>query len=61
MATLRILSAGAAQAVVEKVAGSYTRDTGHEVKGKFSAVGAIKQRVLDGAAADVIILTATLH
>jgi len=60
MAEIRILSAGAAQAVVEKISESYTRDTGYEVKGEFSAVGAIKQRVLDGAAADVILLTAVL-
>ena len=60
MAEIRILSAGAAQAVVEKIGESYTRDTGHKVRGEFSAVGAIKQRVLDGAAADVIILTGAL-
>jgi molybdate transport system substrate-binding protein len=57
---IRILSAGAAQAVVEKIAEGYTRDTGHEVKGEFSAVGAIRQRVVEGVAADVIILTGVL-
>ena len=60
MAEIRVLSAGAAQAVVEKISESYTRDTGHKVRGEFSAVGAIKQRVLEGAAADVIILTGAL-
>jgi molybdate transport system substrate-binding protein len=60
MTGIRVLSAGAAQAVVEKIARSYTRDTNREVNGEFSAVGAIKQRVLEGVAADVIILTGAL-
>jgi molybdate transport system substrate-binding protein len=57
---LNVLSAGAAQAVVEKIAEGYTNDTRREVNGEFSAVGAIKQRVLEGARADVIILTGAL-
>ena len=60
MTTLTILSAGAAQAVVETIAATYTRDTGHEVKGEYSAVGAMKARVLAGEAVDVVILTAAL-
>lgn len=54
------MSAGAAQAVVESIAAAYLRDTGHEIQGEFSAVGAIRQRVLEGADADVIILTGAL-
>lgn len=57
MATLRILSAGAAQAVVEKIAADFKRDTGHEILAEFSAVGAMKERVIAGEAVDVIILT----
>jgi molybdate transport system substrate-binding protein len=60
MAEIRILSAGAAQAVVEKIAAEYRRETGHDVKGEFGAVGAIRQRVVAGAAADVIVLTGAL-
>jgi molybdate transport system substrate-binding protein len=60
MAVIRILSAGAAQAVVEKIAAVYTRDTGIEVKADFSAVGAMKQRVVAGEPVDVIVLTSTL-
>ena len=60
MTGIKVLSAGAAQAVVERIAESYTRDTSREVNGEFSAVGAIKQRVLEGARADVIILTGAL-
>lgn len=60
MAMIRILSAGAAQAVVEGMAAVYRRDTGHEIQGVFSAVGAIRQRVLEGADADVVLLTGAL-
>jgi molybdate transport system substrate-binding protein len=51
MAVIRILSAGAAQAVVERIAAAYTRD---------SAVGAMKQRVVAGEPVDVIVLTGAL-
>ncbi len=57
---LIILSAGAAQAVVEEIAAAYTRETGDEVKAEFSAVGAMKARVVAGEAVDVIVLTGAL-
>jgi molybdate transport system substrate-binding protein len=57
VAIIRVLSAGAAQAVIEKIATAYTRETGNGVKGEFNAVGAIKQRVLDGDPVDVVVLT----
>lgn len=60
MAVIRILSAGAAQAVVEKIATVYTRDTGIEVRADFSAVGAMKQRVIAGEPVDLIVLTSAL-
>lgn len=60
MATIRILSGGAAQAVVEKIAAEFERDTGHRVDAEFSAVGAMKQKVLAGGPVDVVILTAAL-
>ncbi len=60
MAKLRILSAGAAQAVAEKVIESYTRETGHPVAAEFSAVGAMKTRVVAGEPVDVIVLTRAL-
>jgi molybdate transport system substrate-binding protein len=60
MAVITILSAGAAQAVVEKIAAGYTRDTGNDVKAEFSAVGAMKQRVIAGEPVDVILLTSAL-
>lgn len=60
MATLRILSAGAAQAVVERVSVDWKRDTGHEVRAEFGAVGAMKARFAGGEAVDVIVLTGSL-
>lgn len=60
MATLRILSAGAAQAVMEQIIETFKRDTGNEVAAEFSAVGAMKARVVSGEAVDVIVLTRAL-
>ena len=57
MATLRILSAGAAQAVTERVIEDFRRETGNEVAADFGAVGAMKARMEGGEPVDVIILT----
>jgi molybdate transport system substrate-binding protein len=57
LATLRILSAGAAQAVTEKIIQAFKRDTGHEVSADFGAVGAMKAKMAAGTPVDVIILT----
>lgn len=56
---IRILSAGAAQAVVEPLLAAM-KGEGQEIVAEFGAVGAMKSRLLAGAAADVIILTAAL-
>jgi molybdate transport system substrate-binding protein len=58
--TLRILSAGAARSVSERIAAELASETGCEVKATYGAVGAIKARVLDGEPVDVIILSAPL-
>ncbi len=60
MAVLRVLSAGAAQAVCEQVIDAYQRDTGHSVEAAFGAVGAMKARMVGGEPVDVIILSAQL-
>ena len=60
MAVIRILGAGASQAVVERIAAAYTRETGNGVRADFGAVGAMKARVVAGEAVDVIVLTAAL-
>ncbi len=51
--TLRLLSAGAAHAIVHTVA----RAAGVEIEGSFGAVGAILERFGAGEACDVVILT----
>jgi molybdate transport system substrate-binding protein len=60
MAPIRILSAGAAQAVSERIIEAFKRDTASEVTAAFGAVGAMKARVTGGEAVDVIILTRTM-
>ena len=57
---VRILSAGAAQAVVERIGAVFTSETGNGVKAEFSAVGEMKARVLGGEPVDVIVLTRAL-
>jgi molybdate transport system substrate-binding protein len=57
---LKIMSAGAAQAMVEQIAAAYTRDTGDAVEAEYNAVGAMKARVVAGEAVDVIVLTGAL-
>lgn len=60
MAVLRVLSAGAAQAVCEQVIVALQRDTGHIVEAAFGAVGAMKARMVGGEPVDVIVLSAPL-
>lgn len=57
MATLRLLSAGAAQAVTERIIDAFRRETGSDVVADFGAVGAMKARVTAGEPVDVITLT----
>jgi molybdate transport system substrate-binding protein len=57
---VRVLSAGAAQAVVERIGTTYTSETGNDIKAEFSAVGEMKARVLGGEPVDVIVLTRAL-
>lgn len=60
MAVLRLLSAGAAQAVCEQVIAVYQRETGHRVEAAYGAVGAMKARMVGGEPVDVIILSAQM-
>ena len=57
MATLRLLSAGAAQAVTERIIDAFKRETGSDVVADFGAVGAMKAKVTGGEPVDVITLT----
>ena len=60
MAEVRIFSAGAAQAMVERIAVAFGRESGHGVEANFGAVGAMKARIFAGEPVDVIILTGAL-
>ncbi|MFH2041754.1 MAG: substrate-binding domain-containing protein [Acidobacteriota bacterium] len=57
---LRILSGGAAQGIVTALAGKLKTETGYDIDGTFSAVGAMKEKLLGGAPCDLIILSAKL-
>jgi molybdate transport system substrate-binding protein len=57
---LRLLSGGAAQALVAAVAPAFERETGLGIDGAFGAVGAMKARLLEGEPADLLILTRAL-
>jgi molybdate transport system substrate-binding protein len=57
---LRVLSGGAAQALVGAIAPRLKSETGFEIDGAFGAVGAMKARLLEGEPADLLILTRAL-
>jgi molybdate transport system substrate-binding protein len=55
-----ILSGGAAQGLVNALAPQFKARTGCDVGGTFGAVGAMRDKLLAGAPADLMILTSTL-
>jgi molybdate transport system substrate-binding protein len=57
---LKLLSGGAAQALVGAVAARFKAETGFDIDGAFGAVGAMRGRLLDGEPADLLILTRAL-
>lgn len=57
---IRLLSGGAAHAVVAALAAPFRAETGCEIDGTFSAVGAMREQLLAGAPADVVILSRKL-
>ena len=59
MATIRLLSGGAAQGLVSAVSPQLSA-MGHEVDGMFGAVGAMRAALSEGRPADLVILTATI-
>ena len=60
MKTLRLLSGGAAQGLVEKVRPSFEAESGCRIDGTFSAVGAMRDKLLAGEPAEVMILSRAL-
>ena len=60
MKTLRLLSGGAAQGLVEALQPAFETRTGRTIDGVFGAVGAMKARLLSGEPADLLILSRAL-
>ncbi len=57
MHTLRILSGGAAQGLVDSLAPKFREMTGYVIDGEFGAVGTMADKLRAGTPADVLILT----
>ena len=57
---LVVLSGGAAQGLVGDLAARFKAETGREIDGNFGAVGAMRDKLLAGAPADLLILTRAL-
>ena len=57
---LAILSGGAAQGLVSALGAQFKVETGCEIAGTFGAVGAMRDRLLAGEPADLLILTSHL-
>ncbi|HEX5959349.1 MAG TPA: substrate-binding domain-containing protein [Hyphomicrobiaceae bacterium] len=57
---LIILSGGAAQGLVKALAPQFKAESGCEIEGTFGAVGAMRDKLLAGAPADLLILTRRL-
>jgi len=55
--TVRVLAAGAAQAAIKQLAPAFASATGHTLDATFDTVGALRERVLAGERADVVILS----
>ena len=60
MKTLRLLSGGAAHGLVESARPAFEAATGCTIDGTFSAVGAMRDKLLAGEPADVMILSRAL-
>ena len=58
--TIRVFGGGAAHGLVETVRPSFEAATGFTIEGSFSAVGAMRARILAGEPVDVAILTRAL-
>jgi len=57
---LRLLSAGAAQGVVEAMRDTFRAATGAEIEATFDAVGALAAKLQEGERCDAVILTAAM-
>ena len=60
MASLKILSGGAAQGLVGHLSAAFRTETGLDIEGAFGAVGVMADKLRAGEAADIVILSQTL-
>ncbi len=60
MSSLNILSGGAAQGLVGSLAPTFKVLTGFAIAGEFGAVGAMADKLRNGVATDIVILTAAI-
>jgi len=60
VSALNILSGGAAQGLVASLAEKFKQQTDLDITGEFGAVGAMADKLRNGAAADILILTSAL-
>jgi len=60
MTSLSILSGGAAQGLVGRLAADFKARTGLDIEGEFGAVGTMAGKLRGGRPADLVVLTATL-
>jgi molybdate transport system substrate-binding protein len=60
MSVLKILSGGAAQGLVGSLTPKFKAKTSFDIEGEFGAVGAMAGKLRQGAAADIVILTAAI-
>jgi molybdate transport system substrate-binding protein len=54
---LNVLAAGAVEAVVRDVVGSFEKESGHTVKLTYAPVGALRDKIYAGEPADLTIVT----
>jgi molybdate transport system substrate-binding protein len=60
MNNLNILSGGAAQGLVASLAPQFKQLTGFDISGEFGAVGAMADKLRQGMATDIVILTSAI-
>jgi molybdate transport system substrate-binding protein len=60
MASLNVLSGGAAHGLVASLALTFKAQTGLDITGEFGAVGAMAEKLREGTPTDIMILTAAL-
>ncbi len=60
MTALKILSGGAAQGLVARLAPKFKVQSGFDIEGEFGAVGAMADKLRKGTPADIVVLTAAI-